>query len=204
MNLSKKDMGTTKYRIFKPSSYSVKQSLMSLPTALLISGIVLSYFSNALFGYGVMYKLALLLLLVGLLLSILSAKEKAKMGEGFWSLGKLEGELAFYFGRIEFEDAIISIEKVELLELECNDYLNKPAGRNRSHGIWNHLLIKLKNGTTIRVQFLQIKPFEIRSNEAELVEYHKTGKLRLLNMISALGISSYADVQVFKAKYGLM
>ena len=119
-------------------------------------------------------------------------------------IGEFSGEIVFLDNLIEVDN-----QKFKMNEIHKLDFLNASdiQGRHKisysfeprlSHGLDNIFILRLKNDSEIRVNFLQTEWQRLKKFEEILIIYHQRGILHWLTLLDILGIQDYKKIQEFK------
>lgn len=121
--------------------------------------------------------------------------------------GILTGILEFKNDSIIIDNNIILIESIEQIDFQLTDYIGRRERISRyelnlnakiSVGVNNICDIKTIDGDTHSVCFQRIKSNDIQKVRAELIHYHKVGKITFKRLIHILGNDSYGEIQELK------
>ena len=121
-------------------------------------------------------------------------------------LGRMEGNIVFSANDITVNNRVYTLTDIEKISFPCfddyegrkEDFRDTNYNGRISQGVDNKVILSLKNGQEVVVQFQLERRYEIREMRPELVHYHNEGKIHFLHLIDVLGIVDYNAIQIFK------
>jgi hypothetical protein len=140
--------------------------------------------------------------MIGLILRIINIKNYKPLN------GDLDSILILESDKITVNQLELTLTKIKNIELNCKDYKgftnsyrpysNGGFSNGLSNGIKNTIKITMNDNSVHIYNFQQSNKDEINKAKEELINYYVFGKLHFLNLIDALGIREYEDIQKFK------
>lgn len=119
--------------------------------------------------------------------------------------GEYTGTLTFSIDRIQIDGESYGLSEIAKLDfVQASDIRGKFVNAmleftpHLSNGLDNILVISLKNGQTLRCNFLQTDAERLKHFKELLVHYHTNGILSWLQLLDVLEIEDYHTIQGFK------
>ena len=118
--------------------------------------------------------------------------------------GIIGGSVFFELDQIVVNDKKYLLVDIRKLNIYMNDYVGKINPNYRtakgriSRGVGNSIIIYLINGDQKTFYFQQPDEHGNQLIREQLIHYHLEGRLHWLNLIDALCISDYDEIQSFK------
>lgn len=122
--------------------------------------------------------------------------------------GKLRDTLILDDDCISIGSKIYHLNDIKKIGITNLDYYGAFISRSRSsfesslsHGVGNAIVITLNTDEHINCKFQQINEDEMMDAKDILLNYHQKGKIHFIQLMDALNITDYNDIQEFKKKY---
>ena len=120
-------------------------------------------------------------------------------------IGEYSGKLTFWEDKIQIGDKAYNLEQIKKIEF-INAFDIKGMFVNSmlefsphlSNGIDNEFSLILKNGESIKCNFLQTENEKIEFFNEIFIHYHKKGIISWLQLLEILNIQDYNKIQEFK------
>jgi len=123
--------------------------------------------------------------------------------------GELSGQIEFNADHIRINNKVFPISQIESLKLNATDYIGKRDSSlfefnlTDSTGTHNWCSLHLKDGQKIKTYFQIQNKDDFSKLENELIQYYHAGKIPWLELIKALQLETYQEVQEFKKSHQL-
>jgi hypothetical protein len=119
--------------------------------------------------------------------------------------GTQTGELVLSVDHITIADTQYQLSQLKSINLKRSydkrgDWLAKMYlfSPQLSNGLDNKIILELTDGTKISEKFQQTSDALIANAKRELVQYHKAGLLTWIDLLDALKITDYQEIQLLK------